>query len=104
MSLKEIWQFWRRSTGTDKDVQRAFDRACTPAACCLLLEQLDNLNSWVYVDGVANMPLGDWLVYMPGDIYPVQAAHLDRKLRTIGGHFDFDMPKVTAYKKLPEAP
>jgi hypothetical protein len=104
MSLKQAWEAWRSSPGMDKDIQKAFERACTPAACCLLLEQLEHLNSWIEVDGIGNMPAGNWLVYMPGHVHPVQAANVHRNISTIGSHFDFDMPKVTAYKKLPEAP
>jgi hypothetical protein len=44
MNIKEIWNAWRESTPADKDMQRAFERACTPKACHGVLIELESAN------------------------------------------------------------
>ncbi len=44
MNIKEIWNVWRESTPADKDMQRAFERACTTKACHNVLIELESAN------------------------------------------------------------
>jgi hypothetical protein len=44
MNIKEVWNVWRESTPADKDMQRAFERACTPRACHGVLIELESSN------------------------------------------------------------
>jgi hypothetical protein len=37
MDIKEIWSAWRESVPPDRDMKRAFERACTPQVCHELL-------------------------------------------------------------------
>jgi hypothetical protein len=47
MNIKEVWNVWRESTPADKDMQRAFERACTPRACHGVLIELESANQKV---------------------------------------------------------
>ena len=44
MNIKDTWNVWRESTPADKDMQRAFERACTPRACHSVLIELESAN------------------------------------------------------------
>ena len=44
MNIKEVWNVWRESTPADKDMQRAFERACTPKACHGVLIEFESAN------------------------------------------------------------
>ena len=60
---------------------------------------------WISVDGYENIPIGEWLVYVPkriGREFNVAVVH--KNLTIIGGLFGFDMQPVTHYQALPVAP
>ena len=59
------------------------------------------MSSWISVDGYKNIPVGEWLVYMPDERDSIQAAHIHKNVSTIGGNFAFDRKKVTKYRPLP---
>lgn len=59
---------------------------------------------WVSVEGYKDVPVGDWLVYMPEARDKIQSAHIHKNVSTIGGNFAFDLPQVTAYCEQPPAP
>jgi hypothetical protein len=44
VNIKEVWNVWRESTPADKDMQRAFERACTPRVCHGVLIELESAN------------------------------------------------------------
>ena len=61
------------------------------------------MKDWILVDGYERIPLGKWLVYIE-DIDQFQVATVHKNITVIGGHFGFDMHKVTHYQALPEGP
>jgi hypothetical protein len=63
----------------------------------------EDIYNWITVDGVKDIPVGDWLVYMPrlsGN--KVQAASVHKNVTAIGNCLSFDMPKVTMYRPVPD--
>lgn len=59
---------------------------------------------WIDVDGIKNMPFGDWIVIMAdgkhGVCQVVQGG--SGKFAVINGHFYFDLEPVVAYMLMPE--
>ena len=41
--LKKVWEVFKNSPMTDKDMQKAFERAVTPNACIEVLEENEKL-------------------------------------------------------------
>lgn len=63
-------------------------------------------DGWIKVDGVHEVPVGEWLVTTDGFGRESKAVHVcskDEKVAIIGGHFEFDMPDVIAYMPCPTA-
>lgn len=59
---------------------------------------------WIDVDGIDNMPFGNWIVIMAdgkhGVCQVVQGG--SGKFAVINGHFYFDLEPVVAYMPMPE--
>jgi hypothetical protein len=62
------------------------------------------MNKWIKVNGVKEMPIGNWLVKLEREWVGLDmvVAHIHPNISTVGGNFSFDMPKVIAYHELPE--
>ena len=60
-------------------------------------------DDWISVDGIKNVPIGEWLVYIPTEERKskMQVAVVRENVRLIGNHFHFDMREVTHYTSLP---
>lgn len=59
-------------------------------------------SAWTRIDGVAAAPVGQWLVMLEDGKRHVMVKHPN--ITIVGGHFSFDMPKVTHYAPLLEPP
>ena len=66
--------------------------------------RIKELETWIPVDGYKNLPIGEWLVYIPEATVKLQTATAHSNITFIGGHFAFDQKKVVAYTSLPSLP
>ncbi|WP_129678608.1 hypothetical protein [Klebsiella variicola] len=60
---------------------------------------------WIPVNGVKSIPVGDWLVTTierGPKSREIHVAKVRENYIIVGNHFNFDMPEVIAYMKLPE--
>lgn len=62
------------------------------------------MNNWMEVDGIKNMPLGNWIVVMADGKYGVCEVVKSQqgKFAVINGRFYFDYEPVVAYMAMPE--
>ena len=62
---------------------------------------------WIEVDGSRNLPAGKWLVRLEKEFMGLEEHTVsvktvqNGKLAIIAGHFDYDLPKVVAYRPIP---
>jgi len=70
-----------------------------------LSNESDEANEWI--DTNISDPTGDKLVALEpnkeGKV-EIHVANFHKNITTVGGRFDFDMPKITHWKELPEIP
>lgn len=62
------------------------------------------MSTWIDVDGIKNMPLGNWIVIMADGEYGVCEVVQARsgQFAVINGRFYFDYEPVVAYMAMPE--
>ena len=62
------------------------------------------MSTWIDVDGIKNMPLGNWIVIMVDGEYGVCEVVQARsgQFAVINGRFYFDYEPVVAYMAMPE--
>jgi len=65
-------------------------------------------SKWISVDGVENIPDGDWLVLLEKEMLgrTIHSASIDNKMRvsTVGRLFVWEAPKIIGYMPLPDPP
>jgi hypothetical protein len=64
------------------------------------------MSEWISVTDKEMPEDGDFLVYLETKTFGsrVEVAHCHTNMSIIGGHFKFDMPKVTYWMPLSEPP
>jgi hypothetical protein len=78
MNIKEVWNVWRESTPADKDMQRAFERACTPRACHGVLIELESANQ-----KIAELEERLWKTQQESEQAVTRAAEMIEKLEVV---------------------
>ncbi len=83
-----------------------YDQAKENAELLVRLHNQFAGDGWKSVDGFENMPDGNWQVCLEKELAgnKVHSAYKNEKYGTIATSFHWDMPKVTHYKPLPQAP
>ena len=63
-------------------------------------------SKWTRVEGVSEMPIGNWEVYLAEDHQKSRfhTAWIHENLKLVAGLFHFDVPTVTHYRPLPPPP